>query len=74
MILKTHYPHIYMNDDKKPSFEINVGKDVGYINANFGEHLSTTNNDVEFTTTDFEREPIPQYIHDGISQSTPYDE
>ena len=64
MILKTHYPHIHMNDDKKPNSEVNVNEDVGHINANFGEHLPITNNDVEFTTTDFEGEPIPQYTHE----------
>jgi hypothetical protein len=74
MILKTHYPHIHMNDDKEPSSEVNVGEDVGHINANFSEHLPTTNNDVEFTTTDFEGEPIPQYTHEGVSPSTPCDE
>jgi hypothetical protein len=43
-----------MNDDKEPSSEVNVGEDIGHINVNFDEHLPTTNNDVEFTTTDFE--------------------
>ena len=73
MILKTHYPHIHVNDDKEPSSKINVGEDVGHINANFGEHLPTTNNDVEFTTTDFEGEPIHQYTHEDVSPSIPYD-
>ena len=70
MILKTHYPHIHMNDDKEVSSEINVGEDVGHINANFGEHLPTTNSNVEFTTTDFKGERIPQYIHEDVSPST----
>jgi hypothetical protein len=70
MILKTHYPHIHMNDDNEPSSEVNVGEDVGHINVNFGEHLPTTNNDVEFTTTDFEGEHISQYTHEGISINT----
>ena len=53
---------------------VNIGEDVRYINANFGEHLPTTNNDVEFTTTDFDGEPIPQYTHEDVSPSTPCDE
>ena len=40
-LLKTHYPHIHMNDDKKLSSEVNVSEDVGHVNANFGEHLLT---------------------------------
>ena len=51
MILNTHNPYMHVNDDKEPSFEINVGENVEHINANFCEHLPTTKNDVKFTTT-----------------------
>ena len=50
-----------MNDYKEPNSEVNVGEDIGHTNANIGEHLPTTNNDDEFTTTDFEGKPILQY-------------
>ena len=74
MIMKTHYPHIYMNDDKELSSKVNVGEDVGHINANFGEHLPTAKIDVEFTTTGFEGKPIIQYTHENVSPSAPCDE
>ena len=68
MILKTHNPLFYMNDDKESSSEVNVGEDVVHINANFGEHLPTTNSDVEFTTTDLKENLflnifMKMYIH-----------
>ena len=69
MILKTRYPHIHMNNYKEPSSKLNVGEDVGHINANFDEHLPTTNNDVKFITTAFEGELIlnifmKMYLHE----------
>jgi hypothetical protein len=63
-----------MNDDKEPNSEVNVGEDIRHININFGEYLPTTNNDMEFTITDFEGEPIPQYTHECVSPSTLFDE
>ena len=63
-----------MNDYKEPNSEVNVGEDIGHTNANIGEHLPTTNNDDEFTTTDFEGKPILQYTQKDVSLSTPCDE
>ena len=57
-----------MNDNNEPSSKVHVGEVIGH--ANFGEHLPSTNNNVEFTTTDFEGELIPQYTHEGVSSST----
>ena len=70
MILKTHYLHIHMNDNNELSSKVNVGEVIGHINVNFGEYLPSINNNVKFTTTDFEGELIPQYTHEGVSSST----